>query len=117
MCSFNPWRREVPTSSIVPSQRSSEGAWKRSSSARTRCSAPLHFCRDICNGTKHARLEAKRGEVTDKPINLGPEVVWELTVEFQGNSYTAAWFTGLCIAEWNKLLREKGLLPRRPKGK
>jgi hypothetical protein len=31
----------------------------------------LSFCRDICNGSKHARLEAKSVNVVDKPIQLG----------------------------------------------
>lgn len=72
-------------------------------------SGVLRFCRDICNGSKHARLE--KVKVADKPVRLGHKmVVWELSVEYQGQSYTAAWFAGMCIAEWNKLLRENKLL-------
>ena len=74
-------------------------------------SGVLSFCRDICNGSKHARLEAKKVNVVDRPIKLGhEETVWEMSVDYQGNSYTAAWFTGLCIAEWNRSLRENKLL-------
>ena len=74
----------------------------------------LRVCRDICNGSKHARLEKKKAEVTDKPVRLGHEmVVWGLSIEHGGWSCTAASFAGRCIVEWNKFLREHKLLKRR----
>ena len=88
-------------------------------------SAILHACRDICNGSKHARLEAKKVGVKDRPIRLGHDTrIWALSVEYDSVSYTASWFARLCIAEWNRFLGENGLLtsegpqrsPRGPKG-
>jgi hypothetical protein len=77
-------------------------------------SAILSVWHDICNGTKHARLEAKKVKVKDRPIRLGPEMtVWALSVEYQDQSYTASWFAGMCISEWNKFLRANGLLTSR----
>jgi hypothetical protein len=78
-------------------------------------SAILRACRDICNGSKHARLEAKKVKVKDRPITLGRDAtVWALSVEDDSLSFTASWFAALCIAEWNKLLREHGVLAQRP---
>ncbi|PYN68015.1 MAG: hypothetical protein DMD93_12530 [Candidatus Rokuibacteriota bacterium] len=81
-------------------------------------SAILRFCRDICNGSKHARLETKKVKMKDRSIRLDHEsVVWELSVEYQDQSYTAAWFAGMCISEWNQFLREHKLLKERASSK
>jgi hypothetical protein len=78
-------------------------------------SAILRACRDICNGSKHARLEAKKVKVKDRLIKLGRETsVWALSVEYESVSYTASWFAALCIAEWNKFLRVNRVLASRP---
>ena len=46
----------------------------------------------------------------NRPIEIGPETIWDLSIEYQLQSYTAAGFAGLCIAEWNKFLHKKKLL-------
>ena len=43
-------------------------------------------------------------------------VVWALSVEYQDQSFTASWFAALCVAEWNNLLRAKGLLSPQVRG-
>ena len=79
-------------------------------------SAILTVCRDICNGSKHAQLNAKKFRVKDRAIRLGHEAqVWALSVEYQDQSFTASWFARLCIAQWNDLLRARGLLRSKPR--
>ena len=72
----------------------------------------LAFCRDICNGIKHAVQGAKRRKVnvTTYSVPVGGVVVSELCVEHEGLSYSAAGFAHLCIANWRKFLREKKLM-------
>jgi hypothetical protein len=70
----------------------------------------LRFCRDICNGSKHGVLEAKKVRVKNRSVKLGAEeAVWELSVEYEGQSYTASWFARLCILEWDRFLRKEKL--------
>ena len=74
----------------------------------------LAFCRDICNGSKHAVHDAKRQKVkvTAWSLRIGEGEVGgsELLVEYDGQSYSAAGFAHLCIANWRKFLREKKLM-------
>jgi hypothetical protein len=74
----------------------------------------LAFCREICNGSKHAVHAAKMQKVNvatwSMPVGDGKAWASWLCVEHQGQSHSAAGFAHLCIANWRKFLREKKLL-------
>jgi hypothetical protein len=87
-------------------------------------SPALSFCAEICNGSKHARLEEKDVDlsvtetmVTDYRFhpNEGRKssrerIVQRLHLEWQGESVLALVFADKCITEWDQLLRSRGLL-------
>jgi len=84
-------------------------------------SPALSFCAAICNGSKHAQLEAKHVElsVTETTVtdyrfypNEGRKGSQEramrrLHLEWQGESVLALVFADRCIAEWDQLLRSR----------
>jgi hypothetical protein len=70
----------------------------------------LAFCGDICIGVKHAVRGVKRKKVNVTTWSGVVGEVSDLRIEHQGQSYSAAGFAHLCIANWRKFLREKKLL-------
>ena len=85
----------------------------------------LAFCRDICNGSKHARLEAKRVSIRTQRMVVGSFPIkdesgqthqhvvegTELHVGW-GEQFVDAWtFATWCIEEWDRFLLAEGLLP------
>ena len=88
--------------------------------------ALLAFCRDISNGSKHARLDAKRVKVTSQTARMGSyqmeddsgqpreQVVEEtrILIDYDGQVVDVEVLAGLCVEEWDKFLREEGLLQR-----
>jgi hypothetical protein len=88
-------------------------------------SSALAFCRDFSNGSKHARLEAKKIHIapgtTVEPLQIGDssEEPREITVtrtrlffDWDGRAIDGESFARICVAEWDRFLREKGLLDR-----
>ena len=81
-------------------------------------SSPLAFCRDICNGSKHARLVAKKVRITSTKtvatVRIEDEEVvvdgTTLFVEWAGKLIDFESFAGLCVQDWEKFLRSEGLL-------
>jgi len=81
----------------------------------------LAFCRDICNGSKHARLEAKevrvKSEKTTESFHVSDDdedIVVEQThlfVEWKGQYVDIEEFAARCIEEWTRLLVSEGLGP------
>ena len=84
----------------------------------------LAYCRDICNGSKHAQLQAKRVEVTmrktinsfsveDESGHSHEQVVEqpELFVPWGDQFIDAESFAKQCTEEWDRFLRVEGLLP------
>lgn len=85
-------------------------------------SAVLSFCEEVCQGSKHATLEAKKvkaqaltssiGEVR----TIGPSgeeerrevVFYDLFIKWQGTLVSAEEFGRMCVKEWDRLLRAKG---------
>lgn len=82
-------------------------------------SAPLSFCHDICQGSKHARLEQQNVALSvgtsviaahiGDPVSP-EESVAKLYVDWEGRSVLAVVFADFCIAEWDRLLRSHGVL-------
>lgn len=84
----------------------------------------LSFCNDVCQGSKHARLEERdvdlsviESMVTDYRIHVGEglttsgqRAVQKLHLEWHGNVVLALDFADQCIFEWEQLLRACGLL-------
>ncbi len=84
----------------------------------------LAFCRDICNGSKHARLEAKKVQVTTRKTITGSynyeddsgetrQLVFERTELFVGWDDTfidVETFAGWCVQDWDRFLHSEGLL-------
>jgi hypothetical protein len=99
----------------------------------------LAFCRDICNGSKHAQLQSKNVDIrkqkttTAHSINDAEGQTYdyevshvEVLVRWGREFIGASNFADQCIAEWNRFLVGEGLLssdattdvdPRGPKGK
>jgi hypothetical protein len=91
-------------------------------------SRALSYCSDICNGSKHARLQEKGIELSEQMSlagayrehieGSGSDAVWrerqvfeaKLYLEWEGEAVLALDFADRCIAEWDDLLRAKGLL-------
>ncbi len=84
----------------------------------------LAYCGDICNGSKHAQLQAKRVEVTmrktissfsveDETGESHDHVVEqpELFVRWGDGFIDADSFARQCIEEWDRFLRGERLLP------
>ncbi len=86
----------------------------------------LAYCRDICNGSKHAQLEAKNvttkmERTTTGEDEFGPIEQPQLFVHWRGQFLEAEKFAAECIREWNHFLEAQGLLTqhvdtRGPKG-
>ena len=84
----------------------------------------LAFCRDISNGSKHARLEAKRVRVTSQTERLGSyefedesgqtraRVVEDVKIFIDrgGQSVGVEVLAGRCVEAWDDFLRAEGLL-------
>jgi len=75
----------------------------------------LAYCRDICNGSKHARLEAKNVQTKmERTIigedEFGPVPQPQLFVHWGGEFIEAENFAAECIGEWNRFLHTRGLL-------
>jgi hypothetical protein len=84
-------------------------------------SSALAFCRDVCNGAKHARLEEKNVSVAAKPtlvrtLQRDGEVIQttvlkvELSLEWDGRWVPILEFADACLAAWEVLLMRHGLL-------
>jgi len=86
-------------------------------------SSILKFCRDICNGSKHAQLQAKKIDVTthkttttvsgkdDEGESYSYEVAnVQVLVRWGDEMIEASEFAGKCIEEWNRFLISEGLL-------
>lgn len=88
----------------------------------------LSFCRDICNGSKHATLEAKRVRLStnttpggwlferqdDGSMSEGkPTYAYEVVLDWQNGQVSALEFADRCIKEWVRILRTRDLVPRR----
>jgi len=79
----------------------------------------LAYCRDICNGSKHAQLQAKRVKVTMRKTSSAFSVEGydyvveqpELFLHWESGSIDADSFARQCIEEWDRFLRGEGLLP------
>ena len=81
----------------------------------------LAFCGDICNGSKHARLEPKgirvKTEKTTEAVHVGDDaddIIVEHThlfVEWKGNYIDIEEFAARCMEEWTPLLVDAGLGP------
>ena len=83
----------------------------------------LAFCRDICNGSKHARLEAKkvqvtiRKEISSYSIENDSGQTTEHTVEqtklfvgYDDQLIDVEMFAGFCVEEWDRFLLSEKLL-------
>lgn len=84
----------------------------------------LAFCGDICNGSKHAQLQARKVQtkmrkttssysIEDEAGQIREQVVEqpELFVLWGGEFIEAEAFARWCIEEWDRFLRGEGLLP------
>ncbi len=94
-----------------------------SACAHVKASPVLSFCREICNGSKHARLAAKKVLVTSKktaesyhieddsgqPVEHVTEST-ELFVDWEGKPTDIESFAKLCVDDWDRFLRSEGLL-------
>src|SRR5262245_47634075 len=76
-------------------------------------SAPLSFCRDICNGSKHAQLEEKGVDLDhglsaidsyvigwDGERSVREVIVAKLVVRWQNHWTPVLEFADACIVEW-----------------
>jgi hypothetical protein len=80
----------------------------------------LAFCGEICNGSKHARLQEKevrvKSETTTQAIHLGEDVkdfVFEKTrlfVEWSGEYIDIEEFANRCNIEWARFLMSRGVI-------
>jgi hypothetical protein len=87
-------------------------------------SPALAACRDLCNGSKHARLEAKQVNLRDdhkvtavqgvyavdneelaKMVHLEPT----LTLEYQGKALDPFDLADQCVAAWNNFIEQHSL--------
>jgi len=85
--------------------------------------AVLAYCKDICDGSKHARLETKSVTKIEKSVSsylivdesghrTEESVVQpQLFVYWEGEFIDVSQFAEQCIDEWNRFLRSQGLLP------
>jgi hypothetical protein len=84
----------------------------------------LALCRDICNGSKHAQLHAKKVDVRMRKTTTSHSVEDEEGQPFEfvvrnvevfirwGGAFVGADdFAAQCIGEWDHFLRGEGLLP------
>lgn len=83
----------------------------------------LTYCAGICNGSKHAQLEAKKVQVTSRktaqsvpfeddsgePHEITSERT-ELFVGWQGTVVDIETFAASCVDAWDQFLRTEGLL-------
>jgi hypothetical protein len=90
----------------------------------------LAFCRNVCDGSKHAQLESKKAGVRGvlAPTNVELEFVPpnqlrakiqhapELYMRWEGKPITALEFADRCIEDWERLLHSAGLLDKGPAG-
>jgi len=97
---------------------------RREQAERYVASSPtLAFCRDICNGSKHAKLEAKKVRVTTRKVVESYSIQdetgvplegtverTELFVDLNGEVIDIETFGARCIEEWNRFLVGEGLL-------
>jgi hypothetical protein len=97
--------------------------------ARIKDSTPLRLCADLCNGTKHFRLDPRRKHWTDDPttafsaqdVTVRPGAAgtgepaqhalhaWRFTS--QGETRDALTLAGDVVGEWDTLLHDLRLLP------
>jgi hypothetical protein len=85
----------------------------------------LAFCREICNGSKHARIEEKKVQIETKrtpdPFRVEDdsgqmrEIMFErteLSVYWDGQFLDIETFGRRCVEAWDVFLRREGLLTR-----
>lgn len=95
--------------------------------AHVQASPALSFCREICHGSKHAQLEQKNVHVaTTRSIDSVPiqdesgqtqEIRvrnTKLFVDWHGGPVDIEAFGRICVDEWDRFLRDKGLLSAEP---
>lgn len=82
----------------------------------------LAFCRDICNGSKHAQLGPRKVKVksqtttdsyqiedeTGHPVEYVVEKT-EVLVDCGGQFFNVEDYAAVCVASWDGFLREQGL--------
>jgi len=88
----------------------------------------LRFCRNICNGSKHATLAARKVHpstitklngwrfdyLDNGDLSAGSDVyAYEVVLDWQNGQISALDFADRCIDEWVRILRTQDLAPRR----